>query len=780
MTIPSSSNYPGTLDNDANLYEVHDSARVKLSEDYKPGDKSITVTNDSLALANFPASGLITLTEQCSEPDKRAISFFYSSKVDNVFSGLDILPGFKDVIKSKKITNVTQNVMASHHNQIKDAVIAIEKFVGIKGTIDKKPLGETMEGRINFLRSLVLKPRVWFTADRTTGIVPFTVEFNELSFQLGTDGTTGDIHYTWDFGDQTNLSLVSTISVADEVPGDEVNVIVEDANGGKIKKTYHVPGRYDVSLTVKNDISEEVLEFPAYIYARIEAPDEAIINLVKRTGQLKLSADRYDENGNLIQGTDPVVPPDFTTTFPPILKTKVGTIIDLPIEAGTNSSTGKSYSGETLDGNNDPLDPVTSYTWSLSDDLTHSNNRTARAAYSIGGLYDVTVRTDTDLNSYRITQYPNVIDVVEDVNLWLWNYSAGSSTDVRSYEFGLLSETFKTEPAPIKTLNIDSSFLVNVEGVHEVANSDQLVREFDRNNGMAQRTTATSGNGGDAILYWATGRAPTDANTVEDIDFLTYNAFQGTYCIAANCPSSLPRQWNWIGLNALEDIYFFLGVADSSSWESLTNQELVKKNLTTLNSSSSTFADSNYKNSAEELKNNVATFDNGGFTNHGHFSAYRTAYKNNTGYIIRNDGVGATFRLKSFYRTEGVTSDPVQLIRKLTDMPGTVKYEGQLVPLKSGLYFFDNSSAISVYNDVSDVWETGQSVATSFVSLQDTGVTGFGDTTNTLLAASDGDRKAYLSFDYSSKAFVSFNETDLTFKSLGVRPTGTQWQMGIY
>ena len=205
MTIPSSSNYPDTLDDNVNLYEVHDSARVKLAEDYKPGDKSITVTNDILALAKFPASGLITLTEQCSEPDKRAISFFYSSKVDNVFSGLNILPGFKDVIKSKKITNVTQNVMASHHNQIKDSVIAIEKFVGIKGTFDKKPLGETMEGRINFLRRLVLRPRVWFTSDRTTGIVPFTVEFNELSSQLGTDGTTGDIHYTWDFGDQTSL-----------------------------------------------------------------------------------------------------------------------------------------------------------------------------------------------------------------------------------------------------------------------------------------------------------------------------------------------------------------------------------------------------------------------------------------------------------------------------------------------------------------------------------------------------------------------------------------------
>jgi len=789
MTIPSSSNYPDVLDNNTNLYEVHDSARVQLTEDYNPGDKSITVSNDILSLAKFPVSGLITLTEQCNEPDKRAISFFYSSRTDNVFSGLEILPGFEDVIKSKKITNVTQNVMASHHNQIKDAVIAIEKFVGIKGSTDKRPLGETMEGRINFLRKLVLRPRAWFTSDRTTGIVPFTVEFNDLSFQIGTDGTTGDIHYTWDFGDQTDLSLVSTISATDEVDVGDVNVIVEDTDGGKIKKTYSTAGRYDVSLTVKNDMGSSILKFPGYIYARIEAPAEAIINLIDRPGQLLLDHDRYDNDGNIIEGVNTSSPPDFTTTFPPILKTKVGTLVDIQIPDGLNTVTGKSYSGELLDGNNDPIDPVTSYTWSLSDDLTQSNNRIARAAYSIGGLYNVIVRTDTDLNSYRITQYPNVIDVVEDINLWLWNYSGDiDNRQVRSYEFGLLSETFKTEAAPLQNLNIDSSFLVNTDD-NPVLNSDQLVQEFNRNNGMTQRTTASSGNGGEAVLYWATGRAGATASTseespnAEDINFLTYNAFQGTYSTSAEVPA-IPRRWNWIGINALEDIYFLLGVAESSSYESLTNQSLVKKNLTDFSASSSTLTDSDYKNGAEELKNNIATFitegSDEGKPYHGHFSAYRTAYKNNTGYIIRNDGVGPTFRLKSFYRTEGVTSDPIQTIRKLTDMPGAVKYEGQIVPLTSGLYFFNNSSSISVYNDVSNVWETGQSLATSFVSLQDASVTGFGDAANTLLAASDGDRKAYLSFDYSSKAFVSFNETDLTFKSLGSRPTGTQWQMGIY
>ena len=136
MTIPTASNYPNQLDNDTNLYEVHDSLRVRLTNDYNVGDSSITVFGDT---TNFPETGLITLTEQCSEIELRAISFFYGSRTETTFDNLELLPGFTDSVKPKLITNVTQNVMASHHNNIKDAVIAIQEFVGVEGTIDATP-----------------------------------------------------------------------------------------------------------------------------------------------------------------------------------------------------------------------------------------------------------------------------------------------------------------------------------------------------------------------------------------------------------------------------------------------------------------------------------------------------------------------------------------------------------------------------------------------------------------------------------------------------------------
>ena len=64
--------------------------------------------------------------------------------------------------------------------------------------------------------------------------------------------------------------------------------------------------------------------------------------------------------------------------------------------------------------------------------------------------------------------------------------------------------------------------------------------------------------------------------------------------------------------------------------------------------------------------------------------------------------------------------------------------------------------------------------------LQDTTKDDFDDASNTLLLDSDNDRRAYISFDYSEKAFLKFSEIDLTFSSLGDRPVGDQFVMGIY
>lgn len=758
MTIPVASTYPETIDNDQNLYAVNDGLRVVLAEDYTPGDTSITVLGDETTMRAFHPTGLITLTEQCSEPELRAISFYYGSRTLTTFDELEILPGFVDVAKPKNITNVTQNVMAVHHNALKDALIAIEQFAGKKGEAPLRPLEGTMEQRITYLRNIALVPKAWFKVDKTIGLAPFTVTFEDQSFRLGTDGTSHEVTRLWDFGDNTGPSII-TIEEDTEVPSNITDVLVEDPDGGFIKKTYTKPGIYSVTLTVTNDFGTDSVTFEDLITARFPAPDYAVIDFIQRAGQI-------------VTNGDPVGGP-YTT--PPKIRAAANSIIDVVINTGINSYTGRTYGGEAVDETNTPIDPIVDYTWSFSDDLSHNNASSARAVFSVGGLYDLTLRVDTEFGAYRITNYVDSFDIVEKVNLWLWTYDTGGS-DVACTEFGLISETFKTTSTTTMSLNVDDSFLTGA------ANEEQQKREFKRNVGFAQRGSVTSGNGGVGLLYWASGRAAVDSPSTEAIRMNEFNGFTGTY-------TSKPdhsRPWNWVSFASAETLYFFLGgvTGTIAPDTSPTNQVKDSMTLSTLvyDPAPSSLSASNYKNGADELMENEVTFDMSGDPDQGHMSVYRSAWHNDTGYLLRNQGVGSFFRLKSFYKTSGNSAEPFQDVRKLPDMAGSAKVEGQLVALSQGVYFFSNSGSVAAYSPSSGIWGTGGPGANSasFRLLQDTSVVGFDDADQTLLAASDGDRIAYLSFDYSPNAFIKFNEADATFSGVTARPTGDQWYMAIF
>src|SRR5690606_21545107 len=112
-----------------------------------------------------------------------------------------------------------------------------------------------------------------------------------------------------------------------------------------------------------------------YITARVEAPDPATIDFSP-------SSDQILSGG--------------------VLRTK----------------TGRPVLVEVTDNGENPLDPVVRYIWDLQDDLSHDNTDQTIAQYSIGGYFDVKIKTETELGAYRITTFENDIDVVERVNLW--------------------------------------------------------------------------------------------------------------------------------------------------------------------------------------------------------------------------------------------------------------------------------------------------------------------------------------------------------------------------
>ena len=766
--IPTSSLYPNELDSETNLFVVHDSLRAVLLEDYNPGNTSIKVDANFEVADQLPPTGLITLTEQCSDIDLRAISFFYNewNADTGVFSGLEILPTFKDVYKPKKITNVTVNVMSMHHNHLKDALIAIQEFCGIKGTEDLEPFGPTLEGRINFLRRLVMQPKAWFTADKRTGNVPLEIEFKNMSFRLGTDGTADEVKITWDFGDQTT-SVISTVVSADSmVPSNAIDVYVRDTDGGTIKKIYHKSGIYDVKLTVENNFGKDICVFKDYIKARVKAPDEAVIRFIPDVA---------------LQIAEPGIPPNGPFETFPKIRSPINTLIQIEIPAGENpSKAGYSFAGELLNESDEPVDPIETYTWQLSDDLTHPSASQTTASFSVGGIYDCKLRVDTQFGAYRISNYLNVIDIVENTNLWLWTMSPSNLSNTytaRAYEYGLISETYKLTNAPQATIVKNDSFL----NLQAEQNRIVMKKEFHRNTGFSPRGTTPSGQGGSALLYWASGRNPNDPVSSEQIKIIEFEGFTGTY--VSRTP--ITRAWNWVNLNSSTNSYFAFGtIPNYAPNSSPTNSTKTSISLAdpVLTPISSEFSLSNFLNGAQELQENVADYDALGNATYGNFSTYRTAWKDNTGYIARNDGVGPFFRIKSFYRTEGTIGNQFINIRKLQDIQGSTKIEGQLTDLSAGVYMLNNSGAVSKYDPTNATWSTGGPGVNSLVyrNLQDTSVGGYDNPDKTLLVTSDKDKRAYLSFDFSANVFLKFSEIDLTFSSLGSRPSGDQWIMGIY
>jgi len=476
-----------------------------------------------------------------------------------------------------------------------------------------------------------------------------------------------------------------------------------------VTHTYFTPGKYDVILQIGNKFGRDSVTLPGFFTARAPAPDEAEI---------------------LIAPT----------------KVRTNSVVNLEV---TNN-------GEQQDGGGTPIDSVTEYTWKLSDDLVHQNVSQAVALYSVGGIYDVKVRIDTELGAYRITTMEDAINVVESVNLWLLAFDSPKGTlsttkSLRVYEFGLTSESFKSEVAPELSVTRDYSFTSGY------SNEEYQRNLFLRNSSFAPVGITTSGNLGSGVLYWAE-----DSTTIR---YKQLNPFLETWTSAGfSFGETQTKNWNWLGLNSPDSIYVLFGTNTVESEPTNISLQRYQNSLSSLIATSTTYTAGDFVNGADEL---LAYPDSAPAT-------YRSCFQGNNGFFARNDaGPGGFFRIRSFYRTEGTLSDAATEVRKLPDIAGTARTELEMVPLASGIYVFNNSGEVAAYNPTTNVWSTGGPGAGSaaFRSLQDGDVEGYAETSQTLRAASDGDHRAYLSYDYSPNAFIKFNEVDLTFSALVNRPT---------
>lgn len=692
--------FPTAFDSDENLYLVHDALKIPLGFDYYPGHTNILADGD---ISKFPPSGIITLVDQHSSPKERAVSLHYGSRTNREFTELELLSDSIDCMKPKKITYITLQAMANHREALKDAIIAIENFLGKKHEVEEGLGGETIFGRLNFLKKILFSPKAWFEIEKSTGAAPFTVNF--VFTGMGNFGPVGDVSYTWKFNDEETQTV--------------------DPN---ITKVFLNPGNYTVSLTVKNGYGEDTVTFVDMVKVKGQAPAEATMKFLPFENQIHIND---------------IIPKIRTPINQPVM-------IEIPQKKVDNK---KTFSGELIDSKtNKTLDAVTSYTWNLSDDLPHTNAHKTQALYTVGGFYDAIVRTDTGLDAYRITTYENCIDVVEPTNLWIW--TTENKQRIRSCEFGLVSEVMKTSNNTY-SLRVNDTFIDN----------DRQKFEFWRNNGTAKKDTLKSGEGGNCLLFWASGRCPEDSVILEQIQFTTYNGFADSYIVE----NYINRPWNWAALAAEKDVYFIFGLPTSEPTPtvSLTNKEKTIYNVTTGATSMDTIQYSNFKNGAHDLTSNPGVFDSKYDAPHGHYAAYRTTWKNSVGYILRNSCLGEYLSFQDFYKTEGTVGLPFRNIVKLPDMSGDSNREGSLVSLNNGIYFFNNHGGTYCFNDSTLSWELVNSH--NKISRNDL---------NSLLAASDSESRAYINIE--NTAFFKFNEIDMSYTTFIHGSVNKQWLMSVY
>jgi PKD repeat protein len=178
--------FPGAIDDVDQLYWAKNNAQTFLKISLAYNGQNIVVDNASA----FPPSGLLVLGP-LNSPNPEFI--YYSSRTNSVFSGLQ-----RGFAKSRQnswsalSTNVSNSVMAEHHNAVKDALLNVENYLGTSTT----PAQTSVNGILSALEEQYLAPNILYQAYPLGGAPPLSVRFQNFSENIA-------IRYLWDFGDGT-------------------------------------------------------------------------------------------------------------------------------------------------------------------------------------------------------------------------------------------------------------------------------------------------------------------------------------------------------------------------------------------------------------------------------------------------------------------------------------------------------------------------------------------------------------------------------------------------
>lgn len=130
-------NYPFSLDDDSSLYLAVNNLRTRLTSSIDPSTLTIPVITTS----GFPTNGFLTILSDPNDITK-AEAIRYEGYSPTTFSGTERGAAGTPALAHNTSDNVDLTVVADHHNELKDAIIEIEKFLGVSGTENFVPFAE--------------------------------------------------------------------------------------------------------------------------------------------------------------------------------------------------------------------------------------------------------------------------------------------------------------------------------------------------------------------------------------------------------------------------------------------------------------------------------------------------------------------------------------------------------------------------------------------------------------------------------------------------------------
>jgi len=126
--MPQTINFPERLDDDNSLYLVVNNLRTRLTANITDSVTTIPV----LTTSGYPDVGFVTILTGADITKAEAIAYSGTDPTNfyNAERGADLTPALEHFIND----NVDFTIGARHHNNVKDAIIEIERYLGVSGS----------------------------------------------------------------------------------------------------------------------------------------------------------------------------------------------------------------------------------------------------------------------------------------------------------------------------------------------------------------------------------------------------------------------------------------------------------------------------------------------------------------------------------------------------------------------------------------------------------------------------------------------------------------------